>query len=73
MTLWVSKQLIEIKQYFKSQKDPILQIVTPNADLLKNKLTIYSKTKFKIAYKKTPSIPLTKSSLVMPAHNIIKR
>lgn len=42
MTLWVSKQLIEIKQYFKSQKDPILQIATPNADLLKNKLTSFN-------------------------------
>lgn len=42
LTLWVSKQLIEIKQYFKSQKDPILQIVTPNADLLKNKLTSFN-------------------------------
>ena len=42
MTLWVSKQLIEIKQYFESQKDPILQIVTPNADSLKNKLTAFN-------------------------------
>lgn len=42
MTLWVSKQLIKIKQYFESQKDPILQIVTPNADSLKNKVTSFN-------------------------------
>ena len=42
LTLWVSKQLIEIKQYFESQKDPILQIVTPNADSLKNKVTSFN-------------------------------
>ena len=42
MTLWASKQLIELKQYFESQKDPILQIVTPNADSLKNKLTSFN-------------------------------